>query len=113
VTNDGHQTAPNFAVDSKRLYREEGFTDLKTATIRKLTPVGADGVIDNSRNPIFMGFTQLMSPKGPVPLQCMLKASSLEEAIEQFPGAMKQTLEKVLEKASQAQRNQESRIVVP
>jgi hypothetical protein len=100
-------------VDSKRLFREEGFTDLKTATIRKLIPVGADGGPDNSRDPIFMGFTQLMSPKGPIPLQCMLKASSLEEAIEQFPGAMKQTLEKVLEKASQAQRDQESRIVVP
>jgi hypothetical protein len=113
LPNDSQQTAPNFAVDSKSLYREEGFTDMKTATIRKLTPVNADGAPDNSRNPIFMGFTQLMSPKGAIPIQCMLKASSMEEALEQFPDAMKQTLEKMLEKAGEAQRSQKSRIVMP
>ncbi|MCP4036268.1 MAG: cytoplasmic protein, partial [bacterium] len=35
--------------DLDNLYREESFTDLKIAQIRRLTPVKPDGSIDESR----------------------------------------------------------------
>ncbi len=36
-------------VDAANLYKEEVFSDLRVATIRRLTPVRADGSTDESR----------------------------------------------------------------
>ena len=72
----------DFTVDRNNLYREESFTDIKVAAIRRLTPIKPDGSDDESRDSIFMAQTQLMSPSGPVMLQSMLDAMTLEEAID-------------------------------
>jgi hypothetical protein len=101
------------SVDPDSLYREEIFTDLKVATIRRLTPIRSDGTEDTSRAVMFVGQTTLMSQAGPVPVQCPIEASSLEEAMERFPTAVSQTVERMIEEAREMQRQESSRIVIP
>ena len=101
------------SVDLNSLYREEIFTDLKVATIRRLTPVRSDGTEDTSRAVMFVGQTTLLSQAGPVPVQCPIEASSLEEAMESFPTAVSQAVERMIEEAREMQRQEASRIVVP
>ena len=113
----------NFNVDKKNLYREESITDLKVASIRRLTPVKADGTEDSTRQTLFIGQTQLMSPEGPLPIQSELAAGTIEEAIDAFPNAMQRALNEVVEKIkkmqaqqkqqSQSGRGDDSRIIVP
>lgn len=110
----------DFTVNANNLYREESITDFKAVSIRSLTPVKSDGSKDDGRETLFIGHTQLMSPQGMVPLQAMLQASTLEEAIEKYPSAMKKALEEMVENAKQMQQEQsqnqqqkESRIIVP
>ena len=95
------------------MYREENFTDLKLASLRGFTPVDSDGSVDEGRTPIFFGYTQLMSPNGPVPVHCQIEAQTLEEAAEKFPQAMGQTVDKVLEQAKTVQREKSSSIIMP
>ena len=92
----------NLNVDRNNLYREDSVTDIKVGAIRRLTPIKADGSDDDSRDPIFMGQTQLMSPSGPLLLQSLLEARTLEEAIEKFPAAMQKEVEKAM---AQAEKN--------
>ena len=93
----------DFTVDRNNLYREESFTDIKVAAIRRLTPVKPDGSDDESREPLFMAQTQLMSPSGPVLLQSILDARTLEQAMERFPNAMQKEMDKVIEKNKKQQ----------
>jgi hypothetical protein len=95
------------------LYREESFTDMKVGAIRRLTPVTAEGIVDENRDAVFMGQTQLMSPNGPLPVSCMIDAKSLPEAIEKFPEAMNQEVKRMVAMAQKAQEKESSRIIVP
>jgi len=97
------QSKIDFTVDLNNLYREEAFTDVKVAAIRRLTPIKPDGSNDESRDPIFMAQTQLMSPSGPVLLQSILDAVTLEKAMEIFPKAMQIEMDKVIEKNKKEQ----------
>ena len=101
------------SVDAGNLYREEMFTDLKVATIRRLTPINADGSDDSTRPVLFMGQTTLLSQAGPVPVQCPLEGTSLEEAMQNFPTAVNLAVERMIEEAREYQRQESSRIVVP
>jgi len=107
----------DFNVDKTNLYREEGYTDLKVASIRKLIPINPDGSEDKGRTPIFIGNTQLMSPEGPLPLQAMIPANNFEEAMEAFPAAMKKAMDEMVENIRKVQQQQkkedDSRIIVP
>ena len=100
-------------MDMANLYREEAYTDLKTGGIRKLVPVKLDGTEDPSRQPIFSGHTQLMSPHGPLPLQGAIDAKNLEEAVLKFPQAMEDAMNKMIEEAQQYQREQANKIITP
>jgi hypothetical protein len=100
-------------VDTTNLYREEIFTDLKVATIRRLTPILPDGSDDAVRPVIFVGQTTLMSQAGPVPVQCPIEAASLDAAMNGFPAAVNQAVERMIEEAREMQRQEASRIVVP
>ncbi|MBW2557506.1 MAG: cytoplasmic protein [Deltaproteobacteria bacterium] len=109
-----------FAVEKNNLYREESFTDLKTVLIRCLTPTNPDGTVDESREKVFIGHTQLMSPQGPLPLQAPLEAATLSEAIEKFPEAMHKAMAEMIENVKKIQQEQEkakqeeeSRILMP
>ncbi len=101
--NDQHGVI-SFTVDRNNLYREESFTDIKVAAIRRLTPVKPDGSEDKSRDPIFMGQTQLMTPSGPVMLQSLLGVNNLEKAMEKFPAAMQKEMDKVVDEANKKQQ---------
>lgn len=99
--------------DRKNLYREETITDLKVGTIQRLTPIKIDGTKDQSRDPLFVGQTQLLSQSGPVPVSSRIEATTLEEAIRLFPETMQKAVERLVDEVKQLQREQMSRIVVP
>ena len=100
-------------VDAENLYREETFTDLRIATLRRLTPIRSDGSDDSSRPVRFIGETQLMSARGLLPVSAPIEAATLDEAIAQFPEAINQAVERLIEEAREMQRQEASRIVVP
>ena len=110
---DTDQTQEELVFDKNNLYKEKTYTDLKTGSIKQLTPVKADGSKDESRTPMFMGQTQMMSPSGPLPIQCMIEANNLEEAADKFPEAINATVERIIEEAKKARQEEASRIVVP
>jgi hypothetical protein len=100
-------------LDSNNLYREESFTDMKTGAVRRLTPVKSDGSDDESREAIFIAQTQLMSPEGALPVSAMLEGKSLTAAIENFPEAVKNEVDRIVEMAQKAKHEESSRIIVP
>jgi hypothetical protein len=100
-------------VDKSNLYREESFTDLKVATIRRLSPIKEDGSPDSSRPTLFTGETTLMSDRGPLPIQAPIEAKDLNEAMDRFPEAVQAAVERLIEQAKEMQRQQMSRIEVP
>ena len=103
----------DIAVDTENLYREETFSDLKVASIRRLTPVAIDGQDDPSRPTMFIGETTLMSQRGPLPINCPIEATSLTEACEAFPAAVQAAVARLMEEAREMQRQEANRIVVP
>jgi hypothetical protein len=62
---------------------------------------------------MFVGQTTLLSQSGPVPVQCRIEATSLQEAMESFPDAVNQAVEGMIEEAREIQRQEASRIVIP
>lgn len=113
MSSDEPQTISDIQVDTSNLYREEIYTDLRVASIRKMVPIHPDGSEDNSREPLYTGQTTLMSAAGPVPVQCPLDATSLEEAAAKFPEAVREAVERMVEEAREIQRREASRIVTP
>ncbi|MFP4194707.1 MAG: cytoplasmic protein [Desulfobacterales bacterium] len=97
----------DFTVNRDNLYREESVTDLKVASIRKMVPIKSDGSDDPERSPVFFGSTQLMTPEGPLPIQSQLSASTLEEAMNEFPSAMRKALDQTIDRLKQMQQQQE------
>lgn len=104
---------PDIALDGAALYREDNFTDRKAGTIRRLTPVTCDGSTDTARPVLYSGQTQLLTPNGVLPLGFEIEATSLNDAIKQFPAAVKEALEQAIEEAREYRRESASRIVVP
>ncbi len=103
----------DISVDKDNLYLEEVFTDLKIATIRRLTPVKPDGSPDPARPTLFQGQTQLMSQMGPIPVNCPIEAADMTAAMEKFPEAIGEAVERMIDEAREMQRQEASRIIVP
>ena len=101
------------SVDRDNLYREETFTDLKVASIRRLTPIQPDGSDDTTRPVLFVGETTLMSARGPLPINCPIEAKTLAEAMEAFPQAVQDAVARLMDEAREMQRQEANRIVVP
>jgi len=106
-------TVGEIQVDKSNLYREETYSDLKVASIRRLTPVREDGSEDPERDTLFIGETTLMSQRGPLPVQAPIEARTLAEAFEKFPEAVNAAVDNLIEQAKEIQRQEASRIVVP
>ena len=100
-------------VDAANLYREEVFSDLRVATIRRLTPIKIDGTNDDSRQTMFSVETQILTPQGLVPVHAPVEAATLAEAIERFPAAIQAGLDRMIEEAREIRRQSASRIVTP
>jgi hypothetical protein len=115
MTDQGADTLKldKLEVDKNNLYREEIFTDLRVATIRRLIPIKIDGTDDTARDPLYSAETQILTPQGPLPIQVPIDAKTLEEAIAKFSGAVQQGVERLVEEARQMRREASSRIVTP
>ena len=103
----------DFSVDRSNLYQEENFTDLKACSIRRLTPVKPDGSLDKTRKTVFAGQTTLVTPNGAVPIQNLIQAKDLQQAVKRFPEAMDAAMERLIEEAKQLKQEYDSRIIVP
>ena len=100
-------------MDSTQMYREEIFTDHKLGTIRRLTPVRADGTDDPSRPVAFSGQAQAMTPMGALPLSFDLDAATLAEAIAKFGAAAEEAVQQTLRELQELRREQASSLVIP
>jgi hypothetical protein len=104
---------PDIQLDATSLYREEVFTDRKAGTLRRLVPITAEGSDDPSREVLYSGQTQLLTPGGVLPLMFEIDAKTLPEALAKFPDAVKAALEQAIDEAREYRREAASRIVVP
>jgi len=107
--NDGRQAN----MVSTEIYREETFTDRKVGTIRRLTPVGADGAPDAARPVIFVGQAQVMTPMGALPISFELEAATLDAAIAKFGEAAEQAVQQTMRELQEMRREQASSLVIP
>jgi hypothetical protein len=107
---DEQQNSLEFNIDRSNLYREESFSDLKTGTIKRLTPVKADGSEDKSRKTVFVGHTSILTPNGPLPIQNNIPAKELSQAIKKFPEFMQQAMDQLIEEVKKYQEQEQSRI---
>ena len=100
-------------MDPNSLFREENFTDQKMGAIRKLTPVKADGSDDDSRDVLFLGSAQVMTPMGAIPLNFSLDGKNIGEAAEVFGAKAAVAVEDAAKELEKMRREQASQIVVP
>ncbi len=100
-------------MDPTDLYHEETFTDRKMGTVRRLTPVKADGSADTSRSALYVGQAQLLTPVGTVPVSFEIGAGSLDEAIERFAEEAKKAVDQTVEELKEFRRQASSSIVMP
>ncbi len=107
------KSAAEITVDVENLHREEVFSDLQAASVRRLTPVKADGSTDKDRDVIYIGETNLMTQMGPLPVQFPIEAKSLDDAFSQFAEGVRGAIERLNERAKEMVREESSRIVVP
>jgi hypothetical protein len=106
---DGRQAT----MDSTQIYREETFTDRKVGTIRRLTPVSADGSADTARPVLFVGQAQVMTPMGAIPISFELDALTLDAAVQKFGGAAEQAVQQTMRELQEMRREQASSLVIP
>ena len=58
--------------------------------------------------------TQLMSPNGPIPVQCLIEgAKTLSEAVDKLPAAIDKTVQAMIAEAKEMERQEASKIIVP
>ncbi len=113
MTDQRGPSAADITVDLSNLHREEVFTDLQAASIRRLTPVKSDGSQDSARDVMYIGETNLMTQMGPLPVQFPIEAKDLDDAFSQFAEGVKGAIERLNERAKEMAREENSRIVVP
>ena len=102
-----------FTIDRSNLYLEESYTDLKAGTVKRLTPVRPDGSQDNTRKTVFVGHTSILTPNGPLPIQNIIAAKELQQAIKKFPEAMDAAMDQLMEEVKKYQEQEQSQIQKP
>jgi hypothetical protein len=102
-----------FKIDRSNLYSEESFSDLQAGTIKRLTPVKADGSADKSRKTIFIGHASILTPNGPLPIQNNIPAKELSQAIKKFPEVMQQAMDQLIKEVKKYREQEQSRIQKP
>lgn len=110
---EDHQQPTDLKMDRSNLYKEETFTDLKVGMVKRMTPIKADGSVDKTRKAVFVAHTSLMTPGGPLPLQAVIPAKDLQQAIKKFPEAMKAAMDRLAEEAQKYQEQEGNRIEKP
>ena len=102
-----------FTIDRSNLYLEESFTDLKAGTVKRLKPVRPDGSQDKTRKTVFVGHASILTPNGPLPIQNVIAAKELQQAIKKFPEAMQAAMEQLMEEVKKYQEQEQSQIQKP
>jgi len=108
-----NEQLPEIKLDIENLYQEEVFTDNKVGTLRRMTPITAEGEVDANRSVMFIGQAQMMTPAGALPLNFGIEADSLADALAKFSAEAQVCLERTLEELREMQRQQASQIVMP
>ncbi|MDP8984664.1 MAG: hypothetical protein M3N97_06390 [Pseudomonadota bacterium] len=107
--DDGRQAT----MDATQIYLEETFTDRRVGTIRRLTPVTADGTPDTARPVQFVGQAQVMTPMGAVPISFELDSPTLAGAVAKFGEAAEQAVRQTMQELQDLRREQASSLVIP
>lgn len=100
-------------VDTNNLYRQETYTDMGFGSIQCLVPVTVDGNEDTGRARVYMGTAQIMTPHGPIPVQCEINAKDLRGACEAFPEAVQKSVQELVQQAREYERERQGGIVIP
>jgi len=105
--------AQELEMDAENLFQEELFSDRKAGTLRRLTPVTAEGAVDPNRPVLYIGQAQLLTPVGTIPLSFEIPAGTLREAVDGFGPAAEKAVENAVEELKEMQRQASSSIVIP
>jgi len=97
------QSLEGLQADKNNLYREDVFSDLKSATIRRLQPVKEDGSDDPARATQYSAQTHIMTPGGALPISAEIEAGSLGEAFDKFPAAIEQEVQRLRDEVQKQQ----------
>ena len=100
-------------MDAAALYREEIVTDRRIGTIRVMTPITADGRVDDKRPTLFTGEAQMLTSVGPLPISFEIEAATLAEAVAKYGAAAKEGFERAVRELQDLRRQQASSIVLP
>ena len=103
----------DLSMDPAALYVEEIFTDRRVGTIRRLTPVDAQGEPDRSKPVTYTGETQVVTPMGALPIAFEIEAASLEEAAKKFGALAKEAIERTVKELQEMRRQAASSLVIP
>ncbi len=107
------KTQGKIRINQNSLYREEVFTDMTIGSLHQMTPVKVNGEIDKQRKIMFIGQTQLITKQGPLPIRFPIDARNLQQAVDKFPEAMEDFVNRMIAEAKEIQRQEESRIILP
>ena len=110
MNQDASQDA---GMDGSNLFREDVFTDQKVGTIRRMTPVTADGADDGLRPVQYIGQATIMTPMGSLPLSFELDAATMAEAVSKFGPAAQRAVEEAAREIQEMRRQAASSIVIP
>jgi len=105
--------AEELKFDTENLYRVEVFTDQRSGSIRRMTPVDGDGNPDPARETRYIGEASAMTPAGTLPLSFELEGASLTEAASGFADGAEKALSETIEELKRMHREQQSSIMVP
>jgi len=100
-------------MDASALYREDVVTDRRVGTIRMMTPITADGHVDDKRPMLFLGEAQMLTSVGPLPISFEIEAATLAEAVAKYGAAAKDGFERAVRELQDMRRQQASSIVLP
>jgi len=107
------QAKMDIKMTAEDLYLEEIFTDRRVGTLQRLTPVTPHGEPDDSRQILFVGQTQILTPAGALPLSFDIDARTLEEAISRFGKAAEGAVEDTMKRLEEMRREAASSLIVP
>ena len=100
-------------MDAGALYREEIVTARQVGTIRVMTPITAEGRVDEKRPMLFVGEAQMLTSVGPLPISFEIEAATLAEAVARYGAAAKEGFERAVRELQDLRRQQASSIVLP
>jgi hypothetical protein len=103
----------DFAMDGANLYLEETFTDRRIGSLLRLTPVTASGARDESRQVLYLGQTQVLTPAGALPISFEIEAASLADAIGKFGAEAQEALASTVKRLEEMRREAASSLIVP